>query len=71
MYEFLLISEVYIEMNQEGAIYRKPLGYSAVTICMFASSYSNFYYASRWANTFIYNNIWFLAILIFAFSSFC
>jgi len=45
-------------MNQEGLIYRKTLGYYAVTICMLASSlastHSNFYYADRWANnTFI------------------
>jgi len=54
-----LISEAYIEINQEGPIYRKTLEYYAIIICMFtsplASSHSKFYYTGRWADTFIYN----------------
>jgi len=48
-----LISKVYIEMNQEGPIYRKILGYYAVTtmqlLCMLASSLAS-------ANTKIINS---------------
>ena len=56
-----MIYEVYIEMNQEGSIYRNTLGCHAVTIWMLASflasSHSKFYYTGRWADTFIYNNL--------------
>ena len=58
-----MISEVYIEMNQEGPIHRKTLGYYAVTICMLASSHNNFCYAGRWADTFIYYTVLFFTCM--------